>query len=132
MPSAKSGSPGSIVAPQAPTAPHDADQADPVEVAKAKSRELKDAKSKYGQQKVQAEKKAAEESKQKGLVWIEIELVGEDDKPIAGERYLIKDPEGIEHEGTLDDKGFARVDGLEKGTCKVSFPNLDGEAWEKI
>ena len=35
-------------------------------------------------------------------------------------------------EGTLDEKGFARVEGFEKGTCKVCLPNLDKEAWENI
>lgn len=132
MPSAKSGNAGSIVAPQAPTAPHDADDANPVEVAVAKARDLKDPKSKYGQQKIQAEKKAEQDSKEKGLAWIEIELVGEDDKPIAGEAYYVIGPDKEEYHGTLDDKGFARLVGLQKGSCKVCFPNLDGEAWEKI
>ena len=43
----------------------------------------------------------------------------------------IADP-GKVAEGTLEEKGIARIEGFEKGTCKVSFPELDKEAWEKI
>ena len=32
---------------------------------------------------------------------------------------------------TLDEKGLARVEGIDKGMCKVSFPDLDKEAWEE-
>ena len=32
--------------------------------------------------------------------------------------------------GTLDEKGFARIDGIEPGTCQVCFPDIDEEAWE--
>jgi len=40
-------------------------------------------------------------------------------------------PDGSVAEGTLDAKGFARLDGIPKGSCKVTFPNFDKEAWEK-
>ena len=33
-------------------------------------------------------------------------------------------------EGTLDDKGFARVDGIDPGSCKVTFPKLDKTVWK--
>ena len=35
-------------------------------------------------------------------------------------------------EGTLDDKGFARVDGIDPGNCQITFPNLDQDTWQKI
>jgi hypothetical protein len=31
--------------------------------------------------------------------------------------------------GRLNDKGFARVDGLDPGSCDVKFPDLDKESW---
>jgi type VI secretion system secreted protein VgrG len=71
-----------------------------------------------------------EESEGKKLSWIEIELVGEDDKPIAGEAYEITLPDGSVASGTLDAEGVARVEGFEPGTCKVCFPSLDKDAWE--
>ena len=69
--------------------------------------------------------------KQQKKSWIEIELVDEEDKPVPGEAYRITVPDGSVAEGTLDEKGFARVEGFEKGNCKVSFPNLDKESWHK-
>ena len=62
--------------------------------------------------------------------WIEIELVGEDNQPRPGLRYRILLPDGSSSEGTLDDSGVARVDGIDSGNCVVSFPDLDKDAWE--
>jgi hypothetical protein len=61
-----------------------------------------------------------------------IELVGEDDRPVAGERYRVVLPDRSVREGRLDNQGRATVTGIPSGTCKVSFPNLDTEAWEPI
>src|SRR5881227_2766391 len=64
--------------------------------------------------------------------WIEINLVDEEGQPVPGEPYVITLPDGSTvADGTLDQKGFARVDGIDPGTCKVTFPNLDKEAWDK-
>jgi type VI secretion system secreted protein VgrG len=63
--------------------------------------------------------------------WIEIKLVDQDENPVPGERYKITLPDGTTvASGTLDDKGWARVDNIDPGTCKVTFPNLDKDAWE--
>ena len=68
-----------------------------------------------------------------GTHWIEIELVGEDDRGIAGEAYTIKLPDGAEAHGHLDPNGMALLEGLEQsGVCSVQFPNLDRDAWEEI
>jgi uncharacterized Zn-binding protein involved in type VI secretion len=64
-------------------------------------------------------------------VWIEIRLVGEDGSPIAGERYVITPPDGVDRTGFTDADGCARVDGLREGDCGVSFPDLDTEAWSR-
>ena len=54
-----------------------------------------------------------------------------DGKPVPGEAYRVVLPDGEQvAEGTLDEKGFARVDGIEPGTCKVTFPNLEKQAWK--
>lgn len=72
----------------------------------------------------------SEENKQK-KAWIEIVLEDEAGKPVPGEAYRITLPDGATlAEGTLDEKGFARVDCIDPGTCKVTFPNLDKDAWE--
>jgi type VI secretion system secreted protein VgrG len=62
--------------------------------------------------------------------WIEIQLNDEDGKPVPGEAYKVTLPDGTTvADGTLDDKGFARVDNIDPGTCQVTFPNLDKDAW---
>jgi hypothetical protein len=65
--------------------------------------------------------------------WIEIEMVDEDNNPVPGEKYrIILTDNKTFAEGTLDEKGFARVEGIEPGSCKVTFPKLDKDAWEKV
>ena len=61
--------------------------------------------------------------------WIEIKLVDQDSNPVPGEAYRVQVPDGSTVEGDLDDSGFARVDGIDPGTCQVTFPNLDGHSW---
>lgn len=73
---------------------------------------------------------ATQAGTQKKTSWIEIELVDEDGKPVAGERYKIKLPDGSVADGTLGTDGLARVEGFEPGTCEISFPNLDRSAWD--
>ena len=62
--------------------------------------------------------------------WIAIKLVDEDGLCIPGEEYRITLPDGTAVEDYLDEKGFARVDGIDPGTCQVTFPELDKEAWK--
>jgi len=131
--SKKSGNAGSPVSPAAPDAAEDADIADPGKMAEIKAEQLEKKEGKYGSTPVKPHKPLqTEEEKEQKTSWIEIELVGEDDEPIPGEKYKITLPDDSMAEGTLDEKGFARVEGFEKGTCKVCFPDLDKEAWEKI
>ena len=50
---------------------------------------------------------------------------------MPGEEYQIILPDGSTvASGTLDAKGKARVEGIDSGTCKVTFPNQDKSAWE--
>jgi hypothetical protein len=63
--------------------------------------------------------------------WIEIELIDEDDQPVPGEKYKVEQSNGDVIYGILDKKGFVHLK-VVSGNCKISFPDLDGEAWEKI
>lgn len=66
-----------------------------------------------------------------GTHHVEIALVGEDDAPIPGERYRIVLPDGTVVQGHTDAQGAARIDDIVgAGKCKVSFPDLDADAWE--
>jgi hypothetical protein len=62
--------------------------------------------------------------------FVAIQMVDAEGKPVAGEDFKITLPDGTVQEGTLDTKGKARIDGLDPGTCKVTFPNLDKDSWE--
>ena len=141
----KSGRAGTAVEPIAPVAANEADVADPGQVSeiKAKQRQMKSGK--YGSTKAKPFKPPAQDSgggaansteaqknEEKKTSWIEIELVGEDDKPIVGEKYQITLPDGKVAEGTLDQKGWVRLEGFEKGDCQITFPNLDQDAWEYV
>jgi Rhs element Vgr protein len=69
------------------------------------------------------------DKKDKKLSWIEIELVNEEGKPVPSAKYLIELPDGTKKEGMLDSQGRARVDGIDPGTCKVSFTEYDAKDW---
>jgi hypothetical protein len=131
MPSPKSGKAASVVAPADPNAAEEADKADPGEVEKIKAEQLKTKSGKYGSEKVKPYKPPqTKEEKAQKKSWIEIEMVDEKNKPMPGERYKITLPDGeTVAEGTLDAKGCARVDGIDPGTCKVTFPQFDENAW---
>jgi hypothetical protein len=62
--------------------------------------------------------------------WIEIKLLDEDGVPVAREEYKVVSADGRELSGVLDANGFARVSGIEPGTCKVTFPRLHQAEWE--
>lgn len=143
---AKSGKPVTAVEPTDPEEAFEADEAKPGEVAKVKAKQVESKTGKYGTQKAPAFKapdpadaesgadatnQKNEDAEEEKKSWIIIELVGEDDKPIPGEKYEITLPDGTVASGTLDGKGFAKVEGFEAGECKVSFPKLDKDAWEK-
>ena len=129
MPSPKSGKAGSAVSPAAPKDPHEADKADPGEMAKVKAEQKQSQTGKYGEPKEKPHKKSNDDEEKKS--WIEIELVDEEGNPVPGEAYKVTLPDGTVDSGTLDDKGLVRIDGIEPGTCKITFPNLDKDAWEK-
>jgi len=123
----KSGKAGSPVSPAAPDAAEDADIADPGKVDEIKAEQIKTKSGKYGSEKVKPYK--ADEEK---TSWIEIEMVDEEDEPVTGEIYKITLPDDSVAQGSLDNKGFARIEGIDPGTCKITFPDLDKDAWEKI
>lgn len=140
MPSPKSGSACTLVAPAAPDEALDADKADPGEVEKIKAEQQQLGKGKYGTQPVKPFKpgqggaagdESDGQSDKKKLHWVEIELKLEDGKPVAGEPYQITLPDGTVASGTLDEKGLARIDGLPNaGECQVTFPKRDKTAWK--
>jgi hypothetical protein len=66
------------------------------------------------------------------LSWIEIQLMDMEGNAVPGERYRVIDPNQETHEGTLDQTGHARIDGIPPGSCEITFPDRDGEAWDRV
>ncbi len=62
--------------------------------------------------------------------FIGLELVDEAGKPVPGERFEVKLPEGSVVTGFLDDKGKAKVASAKEGEFEVSFPDLDKDEWK--
>lgn len=137
---AMSGTASNVVAPLEPKDAEEADQSDPAKMQAIKNEQIAERKGKYGEAKAPAWKPGqaggggggsggGEESPRS---FVEIELVDDDGNPVPGEPYEITMPDGTHvAKGTLDNKGFARVDGIDPGTCKVTFPRLDQESWKK-
>lgn len=63
--------------------------------------------------------------------WVEVELLDKNNRPVKGVAVELTLPDGAKVKGTLSDKGSFRVDGIDPGTCKVAFPDLDGREWSK-
>ena len=123
---------GMAVVPLAPMLAADADVADPGEVARIKAKQIQEGKGRYGAPatSMTPHKPSEEDIQEKS--WIEIELLDEDDNPVPGKRYEVTLPDGQTlASGTLDEKGFARVEGIDPGQCQITFPELHKEAWER-
>jgi hypothetical protein len=130
MPSPKSGKAGSAIEPAEPKAPEEADKANPGEVEQVKAQQRQTQTGKYASVQVKPHKPPEDDEEKKS--WIEIELLDEEDKPVPGERYRITLPDGkTVAEGTLDENGFARVEGIDSGQAKIEFPDLDESCWNE-
>lgn len=132
--SALSGSAGSLVSPLSPTAAALADDA--VAGAMGQSQGLSASITPVPLSSVLVAKKSPASDapthdpnspdNQEKKHWIEIKLLDEAGKPVPGEPYQITLPDGTTiADGTLDENGFARVDNIDPGTCKIVFPSRD-------
>ena len=132
--SPKSGKPGSIVAPAEPVQAEEATSADPGEVSRAQSEKITPHKNPESSSAAPGDGGRTGGTGDGGpkKSWIEIKLIDHHDKPVAGARYRVELPGGAVDSGTLDHEGFVRIEGIDPGTCKVTFPDLDGAAWEKV
>lgn len=160
MPSPKSGSAGSAVSPTDSNVAEEADKADPGEMAKVKADQIQKGTGKYGSTTLKPHKSPSSETggdefgsggaPQSGggssgssgggggedggakKSWIEIELRNQKGKIVPGEPYKVILADGqTAAEGTLDEKGFARIEGIDPGSCMISFPNRDKSCWKK-
>lgn len=128
----KDGKACTAIAPVDATDALEADKAEAGGASSASSKSVEAQKQEYETASVKPFKPPPpEEAAKEELSWIEVELLDSQDNPVPGERYRIETPDGTVAEGTLDDKGFVRLEGIKPGTCKVSFPGYDSRSWVK-
>jgi hypothetical protein len=60
--------------------------------------------------------------------WIEVHLVDKGDRPLAGVRVRLRDPEGAVREARTDERGFIRLN-VPQGQCELELPGLDADSW---
>ena len=63
--------------------------------------------------------------------WLAIELADEAGNPMAGEPFTVTLPNGQQVSGTLDPRGTVRLEGIDPGVCKVTFPERDRDGWKR-
>lgn len=63
--------------------------------------------------------------------FVEVELLDDANppRPVPNARFRVEFDNGQIFEGTTDDNGKARVDGVPKGKAHISFPDLDAKSW---
>jgi hypothetical protein len=61
--------------------------------------------------------------------FIELELLDDAGLPVADEAYFVELPDGSTKSGRTDAQGRARVEGVDPGTAKISFPDLDKKSY---
>ena len=125
------GMPGTLVPPLDPDEAEIADNADPG----SKSPTYKNQRAQIPHPKIPTYTKPSHKpdspQNQNKTSWIEINLVDDEGDPVAGERYRVTLTDGTTiAEGTTDEKGFAKVTNIDPGSCKITFPNIDGRAWK--
>lgn len=124
----KSGKKIKSVDPAAPSKAEDALEDKEGEIAESKARERAIEAGDSGSEKVK--KYVPPEDEETELTWIEVELQDRNGDPVPGARFLITTPDEQKIRGTLDKDGLARVENVTPGTCKITFPEYDQDAWE--
>lgn len=72
-----------------------------------------------------------EKPKEKPTHFIEIELVDEAGRPVAGEPFEVTTSDGQVKHGVTDANGRARINGIPAGDNQISFTKLDSDAWRR-
>jgi nucleoid-associated protein YgaU len=73
--------------------------------------------------------RVTDDSKKK--TWVEVELLDYSCRPVKGAKVEITLPDGSTTRGTLSSDGTFKINGIDTGTCKVTFPDIDGREWKR-
>ena len=130
MPAPKAASTTAATAPTEPKEAKEADDAKPGEKQDPANAGSKSSGGGGGGSAGPSHNANSEDNKNK-TSWIELQLVYESNGlPVVGMAYEVTLPDGKTlSSGATDDQGVARVDHMDPGSCQISFPTLDKEAW---
>lgn len=64
--------------------------------------------------------------------WLEIQMRDEADRSVPGLRYVVELPDGTTRHGRLNRHGNALLREIPEGSCKVTFIDIDKDAWSKV
>jgi hypothetical protein len=56
--------------------------------------------------------------------WVEVRLNDPNGGSVGGEKFILYLPDGSTKEGTVDDKGYARVEDIPPGGYEIDFPDI--------
>jgi len=62
--------------------------------------------------------------------WVEMEVVDDDGRPMAGRGYVCMLPDGTLQTGTLDRGGRVRFEGIDPGNCAFSLTDFHAADWD--
>jgi len=63
--------------------------------------------------------------------YIGIELVDTKKRPVPAALFELQLPDGSKITGSLDAAGKVRIEGIDPGTCQVTFPSIDRRDFAK-
>ena len=127
------GAPGTLVPPLDPDEAEIADNADPG----SKSPTYRNQRAQIPHPKIPTYTKPSHKpdnpNNQNKKSWIALKLVDEEGNGVPGQRYRVTLTDGTTiAEGTTDETGFAKVPNIDPGSCKITFPTLDRDAWTEL
>jgi uncharacterized Zn-binding protein involved in type VI secretion len=71
-----------------------------------------------------------EETDSLDKTFIELELVDVRGHPVGYASYRVTASDGAVFSGIVDSQGRARINGVARGSCQVTFPELHGDDWD--
>lgn len=63
--------------------------------------------------------------------WIEVQVVDDDDVPVAGLDYEIELSDGRVRRGRTSEHGILRYEGMPPGSCKVKLLGVEAKGWDR-
>lgn len=84
-------------------------------------------------QRVQAKARALSPAdRQPEKTWVEFRLINQKGLPVPGAKYRLKSTDGSVRVGSLDQDGSVRLQGIDPGTCEISFLDYDAREWKRV